>query len=251
MRADQLSARLADRYALPEWVYLAEVRSSTGSYASRTADALALNCYPSRGLALHGFEIKTARSDWVKELKDASKADRIARYCDYWWLVVSDRKIVHDGELPKGWGLLVPNGDGLIQRMAPTELEAGTWDRGFVASLLRNCLQASASKAAIQRAYDEGFATHKATTDHRDEYMANRQAQKAEQDRSQLDKIRKAFRDACGLDITTWNASDAGKAVREVFEMKKHAATIRRLPEVADQLKATATRLVDALGNVL
>ena len=46
------------------------------------------------------------RSDWLRELRDPAKAEEFRRYCDRWWLVVSDCAIVKPGELPTGWGLL-------------------------------------------------------------------------------------------------------------------------------------------------
>ena len=33
----------------------------------RYADAIAMNLWPSRGLAVHGFEIKISRGDWQRE----------------------------------------------------------------------------------------------------------------------------------------------------------------------------------------
>jgi hypothetical protein len=63
-----------------------------------------------RGAKLHGHEIKVSRSDWLVELKDPTKAEAFTPYCDYFWLVVSDKSIVRPGELPEGWGLMVAYG---------------------------------------------------------------------------------------------------------------------------------------------
>lgn len=62
-----------------------------------------------------GFEVKVSRSDWLSELKKPEKADSLARYCDRWYLVISDPKIVKDGELPPTWGLLCRKGDRLVE----------------------------------------------------------------------------------------------------------------------------------------
>lgn len=64
--------------------------------------------YRSKRHALHGFEVKVSRSDWLRELKAPSKSVAISSYCDYWWLAVSGPDIVKPGELPPEWGLLVP-----------------------------------------------------------------------------------------------------------------------------------------------
>jgi len=52
----------------------AGVRSHAGFDARRTADYVAMDLWPSKGLALHGHEIKVSRSDWLRELKEPEKA---------------------------------------------------------------------------------------------------------------------------------------------------------------------------------
>lgn len=102
------------------YVAASHVRSHAGFDARRTADFIAMDLWPSKGLALHGHEVKVSRSDWLTELKDPEKAMEFIPYMDYWWLVVSDAKIVRPGELPDGWGLMAKNGTGLIvKRQAP------------------------------------------------------------------------------------------------------------------------------------
>lgn len=60
--------------------------------------------------AVHGYEVKCSRGDWLRELADTSKANTWSRFCHYWWVVASDKDIVMAGELPEHWGLLVPRG---------------------------------------------------------------------------------------------------------------------------------------------
>ena len=62
---------------------------------------------------LHGHEVKVSRSDWLTELRDPEKAEAFRSYCDFWWLVVSEKSIVKVGELPIGWGLMVAVGDSV------------------------------------------------------------------------------------------------------------------------------------------
>lgn len=57
----------------------------------------------------HGHEVKVSRSDWLTELKDPSKAETFRAHMHYWWLVVAHVGIVR-GDLPAGWGLMVPHG---------------------------------------------------------------------------------------------------------------------------------------------
>lgn len=56
---------------------------------------------------VHGFEVKVSRADWLTEHKTSGKkSETWRRYCDYWWLVVPNPKIIKPEELPDGWGLL-------------------------------------------------------------------------------------------------------------------------------------------------
>lgn len=115
---DRLNNRYASsngngiRYARAE-----HVRVTAGFDARRTCDYMALDLWPGgygtkrTGPLLHGHEVKVSRSDWLTELRDPEKAEAFRRYCDYWWLVVSEASIVKAGELPTGWGLMVASGN--------------------------------------------------------------------------------------------------------------------------------------------
>lgn len=90
----------------PRYVIATEVRNRAGFAATRSCDAIVVDTWPSSGLAIHGFEVKVSRSDWLRELADPLKAEAFRRYCDRWWLAVGDPSIVRPGELPEGWGLM-------------------------------------------------------------------------------------------------------------------------------------------------
>lgn len=64
MRADAVRAALKRRYAQPECAVVFEVAQATGFSANRHLDAIAMELWPSRGLALHGIEIKVDLYDW-------------------------------------------------------------------------------------------------------------------------------------------------------------------------------------------
>ena len=120
---------IADRYVRAE-----HVRSSQNFYGISVADFIAIDKYGA-SQALIGHEVKVSRSDWLTELRDLSKAERIKRFCTYWYLVVSDASIVRTEELPEGWGLMIKAGNRLrIKHRAPKLTpEAMTLD--FVAGL--------------------------------------------------------------------------------------------------------------------
>ena len=158
--ADVLAA-LRTRFAPPEWLMFSEVRNATGYGAAmnRTADAIAMNCWPSRtyGHELHGVEIKTSRSDWLTERADPTKAAPFRRHCDRWWLATTPG-IVRPDEID-GFGLMVLGTDGVltVECEAPV-LGSEPVSRAFLASLLRSAsraderTEAEAVHAALLRA---------------------------------------------------------------------------------------------------
>ena len=115
-----------------------ELRARTGKQSTlRTADAIAVDLWPSSGNLIHGFEVKVSRSDWLTELRDPDKAEAFRPYVDHWWLVVPDPAIVRD-DLPTGWGLLAPGADRRLRvhRRAP-RLDRQPMTASMTASLLR------------------------------------------------------------------------------------------------------------------
>jgi hypothetical protein len=134
----ELVERVRAKYSAPAWVTLTEVRDGTGfATAGREADVVAFGTWPSRGLAVLGFEVKKDRSDWLREMKNPAKAEAIARFCDEWW-VVANRDVVKLEELPPAWGLFTPKGGGLGVERQATRLTPEPVDRLFLMSVVRN-----------------------------------------------------------------------------------------------------------------
>ncbi len=134
-KLDILNA-LKERYGSPRYALFLEVGNAVG-YPTNRIDALAMAMWRSLGLEIHGFEIKMSRGDWLREIRQPFKAEEMFRYCDRWWLVVADEKILKDGELPPNWGLLVSRGSSLIAKVQAKGLTPQSPDREFVASILR------------------------------------------------------------------------------------------------------------------
>lgn len=157
----QLVALLRQRYPSPQFAFFAGVRNSTG-YARtvRTADALAMSLWPSRGLALHGFECKSARHDWLRELGDPEKADEIAGYCDFWWIVAGGDNVVKldTDNAPPTWGVLVPNAKGTLRVVREAKpLEPKPLTRQFLAAVLRRAHEDSPATNAIKDAVNQAL----------------------------------------------------------------------------------------------
>lgn len=140
--ANEVVDLLQAKYCAPAWAFLEQVRNRTGYGGSeRYADAVAFSLWPSRGLELHGFEVKVSRSDLVAELRAPTKSTPIQKFCDRWWLVLGDAEIIQPGELPPTWGLMVVQGDKKPRLKSITEapqLQPDPLSKPFVASVLRN-----------------------------------------------------------------------------------------------------------------
>jgi hypothetical protein len=137
---------LRDHFHAPEYVVLPQVRNGVGFSSNRTADALVMSVWPSRGLHLYGIEIKVSRSDWMREMKDPKKADDIGKFCDFWVLAAGKESIVKDGELPPGWGLLVPGKKvGTLKMSVPPQRieHVEQISRSFLAAILRKAFEAT------------------------------------------------------------------------------------------------------------
>lgn len=78
-----------------------------GESSGRRCDALYVGFTSTSGRILVGHEVKASRSDWLHELDQIHKADQWADQCHEWWLVTAP-DVLHDGELPAGWGHMVP-----------------------------------------------------------------------------------------------------------------------------------------------
>lgn len=150
MKTSELRALVRAHYGVQGsgWAVFDEVRSETGYTAgvsTRTCDMLALSLWRSKGIALHGLELKVSRGDWLRELRQPDKAGSIAKFVDFWWLVVPSLDVVMPGELPMGWGLLVVDQEradaGLSRplRVAHKAPQRGAvpLDLPFVAALVR------------------------------------------------------------------------------------------------------------------
>lgn len=225
-----LMVMLQARHPAPKWALFSQVRNSTGFSAKpRTADALAMGLWPSIGLYLHGFEIKVSRSDWLREIQDPAKADAIGKHCHYWWIVATP-KVVKIEELPASWGLLEPVGNGLRVKSAADKRdpELASWE--FLASLMRQVHESSASKEQLEKEYRRGITQGENQIDHRAKY-AMRQLE-------HLQETVTAFEKSSGLKIHHWTAGDIGKAVKALMQIAPE--------DYAEELASRASRLEES-----
>lgn len=233
---------------------VAQVRDAAGFEARRSLDAVAMCFWPSRGLLIEGFECKSSRSDWQRELKDPSKAEQFIPMLDKFWIVAGGAGIVDEAELPPGWGLLVARGKGLTQVRAADALRDLTpeivdgrrvrplppgFTRGFLVSLLRNgTARAKVTPADITAAEAKAFADGQA----HGAQLAGNYKQLYD---DQLAKLA-AFQDESGIVLGRfgWEGKDpraVGAAVKAVLLGDRDAERLEgRLRRVAEDASSVA-----------
>lgn len=209
------------------------VHDGAGFDKTRTADAIAMGLWPSRGLHLTGFEIKASRSDWLRELKNPAKAESLIRYCDHWYIVAASSEIVRVDELPPTWGLMYPVGTGTLRLAIPAPaLPAVAPDRSFLAALLKKSTEQCVDVEMLAAARDEGFGEGKKE--------AKRSLEGARAEYQQLSKTVREFEQASGISIQqAWQGGkEIGDAVRFVLSRRHETerGTLRRMLTDAQNL---------------
>lgn len=157
-------ASLRDKFAEPAYAVLDHVRSHTGYGGNeRTIDAVVMGLWPSRGVELWGIEIKSSRGDWLRELKDPAKADRLFKYFDRFFLVTGSEDVARLDEIPPPWGWMVLNAkrNFVTRKIAPLNDAVEPPSRRFLAALLRvvtERIDTTQRKRAYEAGHTKGFA---------------------------------------------------------------------------------------------
>lgn len=250
---DEMLKLLRRRYGAeqgngPAYAFVEGVRNDAGFNASRTIDAMAMSLWPSRGLLLSAFEIKTARSDWLRELRDPSKAEAFQRYVDFFYLVVSDEKIVALGELPSTWGLMAPRGGGIgVVVEAPRLQGAQPMSRGMLAALLRQAgVAASRPPDEISEARLEGY--HEGLDAGRQDQRS--QVERLSERNTEMLRREREFDRRVGADFTSLQGKpdsfyEAVKAALDGERDLEHLVSrIRRVGEDSKVLHEQAARIL-------
>jgi hypothetical protein len=226
----EMDERLRVKFPSPEYAYFSGVRNGTGFVrrTARTIDGMAISLWPSRGIELIGFELKSSRGDWLREKKDPAKAHDIAKYCDRWYLVAGRDDIVQEGELPAAWGLIIPHQKGLkILKEAPI-LTPQAWDRLFLASLVRSIGESYIHRSEIQEAIKKAAEDEKGRRSYELNTLKERVAE---------------FEKASGVSLAdAWDAGHIGEAVKFLRDhgLDFHVAGMKSLRDHAKQIYESA-----------
>lgn len=239
--ADVLDA-LQKRYPAPEWAFLRHVPAATGG-GRRTCDALAINCYPSRGCETHGFEVKISKSDLKRELADPDKAEELAQYCHYWWIVAPKDLAVPVDSLPANWGLIAVDeaSNKVVKKAAKLKPKAPS--REFVAALARKTATAVNDPEHARQAVETALRKQKAEL----QRIASDNLSGWQQRAARAEKTIRDFETASGVVIANV-PGDVDRAKRIGAVMK--AIQVADPKELAARISGTANGLSQLLRDV-
>lgn len=238
----ELTSLVLARFAPPEWATFTNVAAATGG-GTRLADAVAMNLWRSRGHAVLGFEVKRDRSDWLRELKSPEKADAVGCYCDEWY-IVANPDVVQDGELPKGWGLLVPRGSSLVTvrpSVRAEREERKLLSMPFIAALLRRACEQGPTPKELAAEYQRGV---KVGTERAEQQAALRGPGREDAElRREVEGYRalaRSFQARTGIHLAQWTD---GENLAEFYHAWRG---VRNIPRY-DEIVKLATKLRDAV----
>lgn len=252
MTEHDLLHALSKRYPSPEWAFVRHVRNTTGfAKTVRTLDACAMGCWPSSGLELLGFEIKTSRSDWLREKKAPEKSDAIAKYMDRFYLVCPEQGVASVGEVPERWGLLHAREDKkgglkLIEKKpakARPDDEKEELPRAMLASLLRSALKEGPGDG------EKAVAVTEAVREAQERFERTSDAGMAQKALESLEAQVKAFEDASGIRIARWGHQGHGTELGRLVKLMD-GAPAWRFEHLASQFENAAREVAKVAKDI-
>jgi hypothetical protein len=238
----ELREALRKKYAMPEYCLMEEVRDAAGFSGKRSADAIAMAMWESRGLEVIGFEIKSYRSDWLKELRNPAKAEAIAVYCDRWFIVAAPN-VVREDELPAEWGLLVPRGKaGLVAAKAAPKREAKPLSKTFIAAMMRRC--GERDERMVQALIRDKVEEAKAGVQEHIQREVKDRSRKYDELVQKLEKIKAST----GIDLTGYNPDERTAAAIKFALTHDLTERYGALSRLADNMRKALAQLEPALA---
>jgi hypothetical protein len=232
------------------YVVAVQVNNGAGFSYGRTLDAVAFDTWPSKGLGLHGFEVKCSSADLRRELQHPDKSSAFTPYLDTFSIVAPAKVITPEREaIPRRWGLYAPNDAGELRTIRkplylhePGEHDRETVDRSFAAAFVRALVQRSLSDDVRQEAFEQGRQDGIASLAH---------------DIKQAERLREqvaAFAAASGICLSEYgpDGRQVGEAVRFVLSggLKTRIGYASDLRALGQQMLTLADEL-DSLQDAM
>lgn len=244
-------ALLKARYASPAYVFLAEVGNATGYRTKRHADGFAVSIWPSRGLHFIGFEIKSIRSDWTKEMKTPEKAEEIAKYCHYWYLVCESDDVAKVEEIPATWGFMVVRDGKLVTLKEPVLMTPQSPTVAFVAAVMRKWAEHTVPKSML----DEEITKGRALIEARVKDAQSSELKRANEETDRLRTVIRNFETASGLRIDggmwiNYELPAIGKAVKVIMDQEQWGLKLNGLERAERELASQHEAISQAIQQL-
>lgn len=223
------------------FLVIPQVRNAVGARGRTTADALMIQTWPSRELAITGIEYKRSRHDWRRELRNGQKAEPVAAYCHY-WLILAPKGIVPLEEVPAGWGLWEFDDRDRLFRVKgpPRQDQVKPVDLSFLASILRAAEAVNRSQAILEADRSKLRETMKEEIDNR----VKQRTREFENLKRHVDE----FELASGMKISRgWGLDRLGEGLVEFLKdpdqfrerLKRDRQGLQRMIELTDEILAS------------
>jgi len=137
-----LESRFKDKH---EYIAVKELRPYTGfgEYADQRIDFWVMNTYPSKRHARHSFEIKTSRSDFLREIKQPNKRRIGLAISNQFWFIAPEGLIkpeevpIECGLIECFWGAYDATGMTGVTVIAAPHRDTNVLSWGLLASVAR------------------------------------------------------------------------------------------------------------------
>lgn len=266
----ELMTRVRERFPMRKgWATFSGIRNHRGfdppkGQKTRTLDGMSVGVWQSLKGEVLGFECKSTRGDFLREIADPSKSDAFYPHCNRFWLVIGEPSVCSPDEVPMGWGLLVPRGRTLVEKVRAKRKKTEGIPQGIVLSLLFSCCEGEEDKLRAARKdervkvceeYESGQAIEsklrglksKAERLQRELGWANDRVKTAEEDR---DALRKALQElAATPQISAPDIIRAHELDKRLRRWDGGVREIESLLRSLDRAKTTLRLVVNAISG--
>jgi hypothetical protein len=233
-----------------EYVFLFDVPDCVGTSSNRRCDGVAIGMWGSTGRLIHGFEVKMSRSDWLRELKDVTKADPFLERCDRWWLVTGHAAVAKAEEVPAAWGWMVATKSGLrIQRPAAPLPVPSDLRRVWALALIRRAADRGDPNSEEFRVMLQNAT---AQIERREKQRADAAIAQANPAHERLRLKVEKFEADSGMKMEDWQLGNVGRLARRLAALNNHgysdvAKTLERMAKDLGELRDKAKAVIQAI----
>lgn len=213
MNSCDIAKKLRARYSGHEWSMAFEVSEKTGG-RGRRCDCIAMSVWPSKGLHLHGHEVKVSRGDWLNEINDPEKSAAFTKRCHFWW-IVAPKGIVNLEELPSNWGLMTCSEKSALRVRRPaTKVDPEPVSWAFLASLFRSFSNQGVAEKSAADAYKRGWDA--GSKNEKGRLARDHTIRSLQRELREYKEAIDGFEAASGIKIQSYSGASLGRVVSQV-----------------------------------